>query len=67
MAHVAVDVWEDGVAAPGGHEEAEGEGDCAPVGGEEVLFCGFAEGTGLVGFDEAVCKDAYNDWGVLVS
>ena len=31
MAHVAVDVGEHGVTAPGRHEEAEGEGEVGPA------------------------------------
>lgn len=31
VAHVAVDVWEDGVPAPGGHKKAKREGEVRPT------------------------------------
>jgi hypothetical protein len=65
VAHVAVDVGEDGVPAPGGHEEAEGERDGEPVAGEEVLGRGFADGARGVGLDEAVNPDGDGDWRML--
>jgi hypothetical protein len=39
------------VAAPGGHEEPDGEGDGEPVLWKEVLGHGRADGAGRVGFD----------------
>ena len=43
VAHVAVDVGEDAVAAPGRHEETKGERQRAPVCREEMLRCGLPE------------------------
>ena len=48
--------------APRRHEEPEGERDGQPVGGEKVLGCWFANGTGLVGLDKAVDPDGEDDW-----
>lgn len=57
MPHVAVDVGEDRVPAPGGHEETEGEGESEPVGWKEVGLSGLAERARRMWFVEAVDED----------
>jgi hypothetical protein len=63
--HVAIYVGEDGVATPGGHEEAERERDSERVGGEEVLGGRLADGSGGIGLDEAVGPDGDCDCAVV--
>jgi len=59
MTHVAINVWKDGMTTPGGHEEAEGEGNGKPVLWKEVLLGRGKERAWGVGFDEAVDPDDY--------
>lgn len=61
MPHVPVDVGEDGVAAPRGHQQPEGDGEGEPVRGEEVGRGWVAEGSWVVWFDEAVDEEDEDD------
>lgn len=50
------------MTSPRGHEEAKRQGQCQPVGREEISGCRPEEGARRVWFDETVYNDDEDDW-----
>jgi len=62
VAHIAVNVGKDAVAAPWRHEQTKRKRNGNPVLGEEKRLGRRAKGSRRIRFDETVNYDCRNDW-----